>query len=444
MATKPDEFSSSIEEKKPILSRKYSTKQEQEDDSFLENKEDDRSVMIRLPKCSSEKTRVDRVDSYLGGNLSTLVNAYEATDFKGELIYKINETDKVKFKKALFLDNDRIAILVEKRNSKSRSFLVYIYNPTNGELIAKRLITKIETKYSKQQPYTLFNIVITPMRNILITFYGDKKYYIYYCDQDMVEIWNKVVIFDQHEEYQKIPILNDDTIIIKKDKSVILKSKDKEIVWDFNKRETLPHPFEFKLYSLQSNFIPYGVKGFLAFKSNKIYLYDDNFVEYTILNTESRIITIKLIDDKTLLYVTSNNNLVTFDLTRNVEISRVKFKRRPLIGQIELLPYNKCLFLMGGEDSLDGVRIHDLANLNLTPDIDYISDNFITYKGILSNGDVLFFTMTKLLSYNIRTMEITGYEIEGGNLDSESAISSNLVLVLNKDDDEKGNLSVYM
>jgi hypothetical protein len=400
---------SSEEEKKPILSRRYSTKQKKKKEEFSSS-EEDRAVMVRLPRDSTEKTRIDNLNSYLDKNLSALVNSYEIGEFEGEK-YSIGEKTGEKIRGALFLDNDRIAVLVEKDTLSGVEFYLNIHNPANGKLIISKPAIRTEPGDTK---YRNFGLIITPMRNILITFHVLDTCYIYYFNQDMEKIWHTVRKLGSLNKYQQIPILNDDTVIIRFDKFVTLKSKDREIKWDYSYK-TSPPPFEYILYYRNINFIPYGVKGFIAYSTDAIYLYDDNYVENLLVRRVNYKITSVELINKTLFYGTSDNSLTILDLTTNKKVTNVEFGGNKQINKIKALPYNKCLLLCGDSHDSNQIKICDLANLSSEPEKEFTFDGVITYNGIFSNGNIFFFLHAEskeLLIYNIKTTDMTMYDLK--------------------------------
>jgi hypothetical protein len=245
MAGRPDEFSSEEDKKKPLLSRKYSTKKVDESSSeekkpilsrkystkkVDESSSEDRAVSVRLPRNSRERDRMDTINTYLGGDLSNLVNAYEIGDFKGKLNCEIKEPKGESFKTGLFLDDDRIAVVVEKVSKLEEKIYVNTYDSFSGKLITSTLIVDLKLNPGPKGSNKQFNIVITPMRNILIAFRKHNHYYVHYCTQDMEKIWST---FKESLRYHRmipfpIPILNDDTVIIQTKTGLILRSPNKK------------------------------------------------------------------------------------------------------------------------------------------------------------------------------------------------------------------------
>lgn len=137
--------------------------------------DDDRSVVLRLPDGSVEMARVQEVEKYLG-ELSGLVNSYEATDFKGNLEHTIKTDDKTSIVNALFLDDGKLAVLTVKRvweiphKVKSKFMHLDIYSPIDWERILHKEINLNASYFIKN-----FSMVFTPMRNLLISCFSEKE-----------------------------------------------------------------------------------------------------------------------------------------------------------------------------------------------------------------------------------------------------------------------------
>jgi hypothetical protein len=412
----------------------YSEECKSRKNNYSSNKEEDNGgVVIRLAQNSIEKSRMEKVSTHLGG-LSSLVNAYEVTEFKSELKCKIKGSKHDQFRKAVFLDNGRIAVLVQK----DYSFHMNTYNPYDGELISSKEIISL-IPVVKITKYSNFDVVITPMRNILITFYTNKSIrYIYYCNQDIEKIWYVEKESPDHEKIGSLYILNNDTVIIQESNYITLKSKDQELKWDWSYFLTSVTDFDFDLLNLK--FIPYGNRGFIVFWKHFISFYDDNYKEYSIANKNTLEITCaKLIGEETLLCATSGKTLILFDLIKRVEIKKIVLTNWSLIVRIEILPNNRCLLLYAGSRwRIINAEIHNLNDSFGDPVIMYYPKYFIKYKNTFSNGDVPFFSFLlgkkSLQICDMNTLQRKDYNLE--KVDEYSKLldisSTDLVLILNK------------
>lgn len=353
------------------------------------------------------------------------MNAYEATNFKGEIKHIIKTDDKSYIAAALFLDNDRLAVLVAERaleynylpSPDYASMYLYldIYNPVNWERIVHQKINGEALDFMK-----VITMTITPMRNLLINFYRENKGYFYYLNQDGVEIWNKHFKADKNEvNGRNIFILNDDSIIVRGRGNLMVIGQERVNGYIINPKIP-PFPSAHKIYKWDGIIIPYGVKGFIFYNYMRIYIRDDEGEERLIFKTNFEdksspsISGVKVVNKEILLYSTDVGNLVVFDITKNKEINSVNLGiYYSFADTIELLPYNRCLLLCHNDaTSSMRAKICDLGDLKNSPENEYDFDKSINYKGVFSNGDVPLFSPREdeyLLVYNI--VEKTSYRL---------------------------------
>lgn len=407
--------SKSQKKEKSILDRKYSVEKKEREDSFPD--EDDRGVTIRLPRGSTEIARVAETTPYLAQDLSSLVNEYESREFEGELKHIIKSTPDSYIATALFLDNDRLAVLVVVDDIKKdyynidspdnpKSIYLDIYNPVNWEKIVHKKINMLP-EYSFRE----IAMVITPMRNLLITFHTDVECRLYYLDQDGEKIWSKIY----KELYFKngdraISVLNDDTIIIRNKYHLIIIPNEKSDGY-IPAFEAPPFRYAIEIYSKKMTIIPYKAKGFIAYNYKEIYLRNEGEERILIKATaeQGTITAVKLLNEQVLLYATSDGYLRVFDIKEGREINRNRIgKKGTYVGKIDLLAHNRCLLLCGKTpDLLDKARIYDLADLEYV-ERQYRFYNTPNYLGSFSNSNVPLFSRhydTVLLVYNILKRE---------------------------------------
>ena len=130
------------------------------------------------------------------------------------------------------------------------------------------------------------------MRNIVITFYNNKRCYIYYCDQDINIIWYIKQNIQDKDRNAIIGILNDDTVIIEGKNSYTFKSMDKDIKWPLLTEDQDTEDEQLNNVILtrychehfkgedSKTVIPYGDSGFISYDYKVIYVYDDNLNRY--------------------------------------------------------------------------------------------------------------------------------------------------------------------
>lgn len=347
-------------EEKTILSRKLSI--------LSPPSETEEEVSpIRKPRGSNEERRAEHVNTFLGiSDLSYLINEYEAS-FEGKLRHRITIPDNY-IKGALSLDNDRIMVLVLSKVDKT--FNIFIYNANNAELLDKKVLAGEISKTA-----SVYNMYMTPKRNVYISFLSNRKSYTYYCNQKGEALWSK--IFGSREG-NKLCILNDDSVIFRIGDSIIKKTIDGE--------EKLDIP--------EGKFTPCGARGFIILDESDILLYNNNMEEKKIELESTYITTIKPINTNIILFGTELGTLICYDAIKDKEIASINIKGdNKYINGIEMLTHNRCLLLCGKDYARgdDAVMIYDLGNLSEVPEAEYKNDFWINYLGTLSNGDVVIY-----------------------------------------------------
>ena len=360
----------SSSEEKSILSSRLSIVDKGSDD--------EEPVRIKLPQNSNERKRAQEIETHLGKDLSFLIGAYDEP-FSGKLLNKISLS--IRTITALFLDDGNIMTFKTVNLYERGSIDIKIYNPITSEIIK-------EFSLMTPEPVRKVIATITPKKNILLHTLSGSIICFQYLTMEGEVLWKKV--------YKNGPfmtsritanILNDDTVIIRDNEKVILKTLTEEIKLESPKNNC-------SLKDKKTKFLPYGEKGFISYMCDAIYLYEDSKWERLIeIEDNIKITTITLINKDFLLYGTKNGTLVFYDMKERKEIISIKIWDGSMkINKIKMLTHNRCLVLSGNSShDLDNIKIFDLDNLSENPEMEYDFQNYFEYVGNLSNGDLIFF-----------------------------------------------------
>jgi hypothetical protein len=371
--------------------------------------EDDRSVVIRLPKTNDEKQRKDFIGEHLHLDaLSHIVGEY-SPDFEGK-ITNIIKTEAENCK-PMYLDNGGIAAL----EVYSIKFFLVIYSPIDFSIVKRQhLFDSGLCKYSMSK---------TPMGNILVdlreTVSGKRILTKYYCNQEGDLLWSK----RYYVKYFTTFILNNDAIIVRTNSEMIIENRDEEIKIDF---KTSPYKFKFDQNAMA--LIPYGNKGFICHDTRCMYVYDDNLKERSIpkeesfsninpsINVGERIFfsteesfidNITLIDGERIIFSIGDYKLVTLNLGTNENAEVIKLDSFN-VRYIFSIGNNLCLLIVEYGDSKQGVEFYDIEKKEILPSRDLFKSNgTITYIGTMSNNKILLFyhLLNSFLVYNVLTGE---------------------------------------
>jgi hypothetical protein len=371
-------------------------------------------MSIRKPQNYSEEKRVEELDRPLGV-LSLMVNAYEATEFKGKLANTIKLEEGEIVLGGMFLDNDNIAILAYKDDGLKLN----IHNRLSRDLISSTIV-KSDSEGSIMTSQN--NMAITPNRNILINYQThDKsaklggKFLLY--NQEGVLLWERT-----HNNIGEIVLLNDDTILLREKNSVILLYRDDEKVLSSKKDSNLFGQFH-------STIVPYCRKGFICYTTTQIFLYNDNLEEKKILeiDNELEITALEVVNSDTIIYGTSGRNLVMYDMKEEKEIFNDTLAGDGLrIRKIKLLPHKRCLVILNPNryaENGNTIRILNIDNPGALLEKEYHSPEYCNYIGISSGGHALFtvgfqsgnlvvvydILNKKGIKYNIGILDVSGF-----------------------------------
>jgi len=349
--------------------------------------EDDRSVVIRLPKTSDEQQRKDLVAEHLHLDaLSCIVGEY-SPDFEGK-ITNIIKTEAENFK-PMYLDNGGIAALEVFGNK----FSLVIYSPIDFSIVKRQhLFDRELCGYSMSK---------TPMGNILVdlreTVKGKRILTKYYCNQEGDLLCSK----SYNIKYFTIFILNNDAIIVRTESEMIIENHDEEIKIDF---KTSPYKFKFDQNAMA--LIPYGNKGFICYDTSCIYLYDDNLKERHITTEGYFINNVTLIDENRIIFSTPDYNLVEINLVtgEKIVIKLDSFNVRYIFS----IGNNLCLLIVEYDNSKQKVKFYDIEKKKILPSRNlFKSCGEIIYIGTMSNGKILLFYHlgNSFLIYDVLTGE---------------------------------------
>jgi hypothetical protein len=382
--------------------------------------------MFRKPQDDSEEKRVKELDIPLG-ILSLIVNAYDATEFKGKLCNVIKLEEGVVLA-TIFLDNDNIAILLETSIVK-----LNIYNRLSGELIKS---VDVSPPGAERSSGSRVRMVITNTRNILISCYLSLKTSIkeisrmqvlWFYNQEGELLWYKM-----DRSYVDAIILNDNTLFLSKVHGVKLVNRDEEKVLKFKSGKKNNNP------SLLSNtIIPHGKRGFICYSQSKIFCYDNNWEEKKVLEVDglSKITALEIVDKDTIIYGTSDTNLVIYDMREEKEIFMRDLPGNKLkIRGIKLLPHGRCLVVLNPYRQ-DDERNNTIYILNLkcfSVEKKYYSDGFTKYIGITSKEQVIFTLSSPytVVVYDILKKEDTTHNI--GDHDVFGLSSFDSIITINE------------
>lgn len=369
------ESKESSDEEGNILSRRLSRVNREEDFNFDEPAAE--GTIIRKPRGSEEKRRVDTLKPNLG-DLSYLVNAYEAADFQGELKATIS-TEPFKVAAVVALDNDRIMGLVLDEKTVSLT----TYNPINGKVIHTKLLDTFE----KEFPATLHRLRITPRRNILVTFQRMRTNYIYYCDQEGNIIWSRITKARSGTRFSPY-LLDNDVVLLFEEGQLHFRTPAEEEV------SVNPGPKMAELNALSSFIATYYYGNYFFYNRSHLCIYSSEFEEKKVLKLEDdNIITVLIhINRNTVLYGTVNNSLVAYDTNEEKKTAQITFEdNNTLILKIVMLTQNRCMVICREKGARPNyiVKFCDLGNLGPEPESEFLFDTDIEYIGTLSNGDVV-------------------------------------------------------
>lgn len=360
--------------------------------------EDNRSVVLRLPKTTDEQKRKELLMEHLG-IVSNIVNEY-IPDFEGKITNVIRAKEVYS---PLYLDNGGIAALVVTENGR---ISLVIYSPIDFS------VTRIQ--YLKND-IEISNHYLnkTPKGNLLVRLSKSTPLNIstiYYCNQEGDVLWTKC-----YEPYHfVIFILNNDAVILNND-AVIMRSRSNFLIKDADseiKIDTSSYVCNLNSYGMC--IIPYGKKGFICYNTGSIYLYTDDLVEKCIAVGEYHINMVELIDENYLIFI-SGTRIVLVDLiTFSWKVMNLDNGMR--VNHIHHLGDQLCLLLVEYPDSSYGVLFYDIKKARIYPNKNFPkTNNMMDYVGKLTNNRILLFCAPEatFTVYNIATDEITRHTING-------------------------------
>lgn len=339
-------------------------------------------MSLREPENEFEGKVVQELDTPIGF-LSKMVNGYSAGEFKGKLANSIPLEDSRELE-TIFLDDDDIVMLV----SEGKNINLKFYSRLSGDLMTTSTICSFEEELYVSES----NMVITPKRNILIYFNvkGLLGGHIYYCNQKGEVLWRK-----NRKAISDITALNDDAVLLNDPDVLTLINGEDEKTLNFSGKKS---PGDF-LYDSNYDIVPCGKKGFIYYSSNRVYLYDDNLTERKLFQTNdidetnTRIKTIEVIDADTIVYGTTNSEMVFYNIKEEKRISCLSLGQDGFkVREIKILPNKKYLVIISEHLHLE----QDNSVIILDPSLGqdcvqkiYNFGEFVNYLGITSGGDVM-------------------------------------------------------
>lgn len=416
----------SSDEEGNILLRGLSRVNREEDSTFNEPAAE--ATIIRKPQGSEEKRRVDTLNPHLG-DLSYLINAYEASDFQGELKTTIS-TKPFKIAAVVSLDNDRIMGLV----LDEKTINLTTYNPINGEIIHTRLLNSFEN----ESPATMFRLRITPRRNILVTFHKLRTNYIYFCDQEGNTIWSRITKARKSTRFSPY-LLDNDVVFLAEEGKLHFRTTVEEVIVN-------PGPGITEINSL-SSFTPiYHYGNYFFYNRSYLCVYDSEFNERKVLKLENSNIIRSLIfiNKNTILYGTENNTLIGYDIDKEKKVAQIAFVEENLfIVKVVMLTHNRCMLicLNKGVGPNYKYKFCDLGNLGPETESEFFFDTETEYIGNLSNGDVVIQKLiydeeeegepeSNLCIYNILKREMRGFHLDNITPNTELGNISSLDVIV--------------
>lgn len=373
------------------------------------NKLENREVPVKLPEGTEEKSATTEMGS------SPTVD-----EFDGELKHIIKSSPNSYIETGLFLDDNRLAVLVVNEDDRKDHFAIIgsekpkhiyldIYDPLNWERISH-----IQVNRPSESGIVNLRMVITPMRNLLINFFTDTTCYYYYLDQNGKEIWNKNHSDSDNYKVGKrsISVINDDTIIARSNGHLMIIPNEK--VDGYIPLKSPPFRYATEIYRRKMKIIAYGAKGFIAYDYKEIYLRNEDKEKIFVRSAPEQgfITTVKLLNEEVLFYATSDGYLKVFNIKEGIETNSTSVgKKGKYIGTIHLLPHNRCLLLCGETSHIiNRVKIYNLGDM--TSEAQYLIQDGLKFVGTFSNGNVPVFSPGKdgvLLVYNILEKEADSF-----------------------------------
>lgn len=357
-------------------------------------------MSIRKPQNQIEEKRMKEVDPYIN-MLSQIVNAYETTEFKGELVKTIKLPKRNIILAAIFLDDDNIATLVHERENIN----FVIYSRLTYELITTTLICNTSGQCISGE------MIITPKKNLLIKYtVGPVTKHINYCSQKGEILWK-----ESYESPINYTILNDDTIVLKYFASIRLLNDGKRRIMVFPDEDLPDHPS----YSCNYLINPYGEKGYIYCSSKTVCIYDDSLERKELPKLRNKnIIALEVVDSNTIIFGTKDGKIIIYNIKeeKNININLSEYRE---VTAIKILPQKRCLVFITYLFSYDTIMILNLNNPeNPIEKVYHGVNRWANYIGITSSGDVMFsMKLEQIMAvvYNISTKQDVKYKIGKSN-----------------------------